>query len=196
MDSRIHGRMSFIVAEMPTWVAVAALGMTDIQGALYNTLLWAGALAALFLLLWIGELIGLHLAAVLVVFAAEALLAVGIPLVVYNAPYDLSLLDRECRRHRVEPLGYPHPVIDPLVIDKAVDRYRKGKRTLVAAAERYGVDLDPENDKAVSAVMRILGVTAMSVAPRVLVELESRPSDDVLRRLAAVPGVTRAWLAP
>jgi DNA polymerase III epsilon subunit-like protein/8-oxo-dGTP pyrophosphatase MutT (NUDIX family) len=82
----------------------------------------------------------------------RALLAVGIPLVVYNAPYDLSLLDRECRRHRVEPLGYPTPVIDPLVIDKAVDRYRKGKRTLVAAAERYGVNLDDAHDAAADAI--------------------------------------------
>lgn len=57
---------------------VAALGMTDIQGAIYNTLLWTGALATLFLLLWIGELIGLNLVAVLAVFAAVALLAVGI----------------------------------------------------------------------------------------------------------------------
>jgi DNA polymerase-3 subunit epsilon len=82
----------------------------------------------------------------------RALLAVGIPLVVYNAPYDLSLLDRECRRHKVEPLGSPSPVIDPLVIDKAVDRYRKGKRTLVVAAERYGVTLDDAHDAAADAI--------------------------------------------
>ncbi|HEV7742662.1 MAG TPA: exonuclease domain-containing protein [Pseudolysinimonas sp.] len=82
----------------------------------------------------------------------RTLIALGIPLVVYNAPYDLSLLDRECRRHRVEPLGYPSPVIDPLVIDKAVDRYRKGKRTLVAAAERYGVNLDDAHDAAADAI--------------------------------------------
>lgn len=82
----------------------------------------------------------------------RTLTALGIPLVVYNAPYDLSLLDRECRRHRVEPLGYPSPVIDPLVIDKAVDRYRKGKRTLVAAAERYGVNLDDAHDAAADAI--------------------------------------------
>ncbi|HWM33997.1 MAG TPA: NUDIX domain-containing protein [Pseudolysinimonas sp.] len=82
----------------------------------------------------------------------RTLLATGIPLVVYNAPYDLSLLDRECRRHRVEPLGSPTPVIDPLVIDKAVDRYRKGKRTLVVAAERYGVSLDDAHDAAADAI--------------------------------------------
>jgi DNA polymerase-3 subunit epsilon len=82
----------------------------------------------------------------------RTLLALGIPLVVYNAPYDLSLLDRECRRHRIEPLGSPSPVIDPLVIDKAVDRFRKGKRTLVAAAERYGVNLDDAHDAAADAI--------------------------------------------
>jgi len=82
----------------------------------------------------------------------RTLLSLGIPLVVYNAPYDLSLLDRECRRHHIEPLGTPSPVIDPLVIDKAVDRYRKGKRTLVAAAERYGVNLDDAHDAAADAI--------------------------------------------
>jgi len=82
----------------------------------------------------------------------RTLLAIGIPLVVYNAPYDLSLLDRECRRHRIEPLGSPFPVIDPLVIDKAVDRYRKGKRTLIAAAERYDVNLDDAHDAAADAI--------------------------------------------
>jgi DNA polymerase-3 subunit epsilon len=82
----------------------------------------------------------------------RTLLALGIPLVVYNAPYDLSLLDRECRRNRIEPLGSPSPVIDPLVIDKAVDRFRKGKRTLVVAAERYGVALDDAHDAAADAI--------------------------------------------
>ena len=38
------------------------------------------------------------------------------------------------------------------MIDKAVDRYRKGKRTLVAAAERYGVDLDDAHDAAADAI--------------------------------------------
>jgi DNA polymerase-3 subunit epsilon len=66
----------------------------------------------------------------------------GVPLVLFNAAYDLTLLDRETRRHGLDPLGsllVGALVIDPLVIDKAVDRYRKGKRTLGAIAEHYGV---------------------------------------------------------
>lgn len=71
----------------------------------------------------------------------------GIPLVVMNARYDLSLLDRECRRHGVgtltDRLGHaPAPVIDPLVLDKHVDRYRRGKRALQALCGHYGVPLD------------------------------------------------------
>lgn len=64
-----------------------------------------------------------------------------VPLVVYNAPYDLSLLAAECERHGVEPVSLGEQVVDPLVIDKAVDRYRRGKRTLGDACAVYGIEL-------------------------------------------------------
>lgn len=92
----------------------------------------------------------------------RVLLGMGLPLVIYNAPYDLSLLDRECRRHGIEPLHAPSPVIDPLVIDKAVDRYRKGKRTLVAAAERYEVILENAHDAGADAIAA--GLVARAIA--------------------------------
>ncbi|MFI8519365.1 3'-5' exonuclease [Streptomyces sp. NPDC085481] len=81
----------------------------------------------------------------------------GTPLVVMNARYDLSLLDRECRRHEVasisERLGsVPSPVIDPLVIDKHIDKYRKGKRALHALCAHYGVSLDDAHDARADAV--------------------------------------------
>ncbi|MDF6018067.1 3'-5' exonuclease [Streptomyces sp. JH34] len=81
----------------------------------------------------------------------------GTPLVVMNARYDLSLLDRECRRYAVasvsERLGAaPSPVIDPLVIDKHVDKYRKGKRALHALCAHYGVPLDDAHDARADAV--------------------------------------------
>jgi DNA polymerase-3 subunit epsilon len=65
--------------------------------------------------------------------------SLGIPLVVYNASYDLSLCYREAQRYGVEPLGNPRPVVDPLLIDRALDPYRKGKRTLDVVAGHYGV---------------------------------------------------------
>ncbi|MGY6497879.1 MAG: exonuclease domain-containing protein [Microcella sp.] len=76
----------------------------------------------------------------------------GLPLVVYNAPYDLTLLKHEAKRHHAGPFVPPPVVIDPLVIDKAVDRYRKGKRTLEAACAHYGVALDGAHDASVDAI--------------------------------------------
>lgn len=68
--------------------------------------------------------------------------ATGIPVVVYNAAYDFTIIDRECRRHGLEPLAITGPVIDPLVIDKHLNRYVKGSRRLDALCLRYGVELD------------------------------------------------------
>lgn len=61
------------------------------------------------------------------------------------------------RRHGVasvsERLGtVPSPVIDPLVIDKHVDKYRRGKRALQALCSYYGVALDAAHDASADAV--------------------------------------------
>lgn len=65
----------------------------------------------------------------------------GEPLVAYNASYDLTVLDREARRHGVEPFT-PGVVVDPFVLDRQYDKWRKGPRTLGAACAHYGVDLN------------------------------------------------------
>lgn len=66
------------------------------------------------------------------------------PLVVMNARYDLTLLDREHRRQFGEdlPIGLFRPVVDPMVIDRALDKWRKGKRTLTDLCATYRVNLD------------------------------------------------------
>jgi DNA polymerase-3 subunit epsilon len=87
-----------------------------------------------------------------IVTTIREMFARGLALVVYNAPYDLTLLNREAVRHGVEPLRDTGPVIDPLVIDKAVDTYRRGKRTLSVAAEHYGVRLDDAHDAGADAI--------------------------------------------
>ena len=66
------------------------------------------------------------------------------PVVAYNASYDLSLLDAELHRHGLptlpERIGRPvRVVIDPLVLDRHLDRYRRGKRRLGDLCEHYGV---------------------------------------------------------
>lgn len=82
-----------------------------------------------------------------------------VPLVGHNVTYDLTVLDREMRRVGIGCIGTDRetglvwleiagsqvarfPVIDTLVLDKAVDRYRKGKRQLSHVAEFYGVPME------------------------------------------------------
>ncbi len=102
-------------------------------------------------------------------------LANGYAIVVYNAPYDITLLDREARRHGVAPVESVSPVIDPLVIDKQVDRYRKGKRTLEAASAYYGVSLTDAHDAAADAVAA--GRMAQAIARRYAAELDLSAAD-------------------
>lgn len=99
-----------------------------------------------------------------IVTTLTGLFEAGIPVVAYNAPYDFSLLKNEARRHGVTPILAPSPVIDPLVIDKAHDRFRKGKRTLEAVAEHYDVTLTGAHDAAADAVAA--GRVAQALARR------------------------------
>lgn len=84
--------------------------------------------------------------------AAEV--AQGVPIVAFNARYDMTMLDREARRHGIIPLserGNDVLVIDPLIIDKQLDKYRKGKRTLTAVCEIYNVELSEDDAHAADA---------------------------------------------
>ncbi|MFJ2951137.1 exonuclease domain-containing protein [Streptomyces sp. NPDC087226] len=83
--------------------------------------------------------------------------AVGRPLVVMDAPFDLTLLDRELRRHRASSLDRwldrrPLLVLDPWVLDRHLDRYRKGGRTLSDLCAHYGVAVEGAHDAAADAV--------------------------------------------
>lgn len=79
---------------------------------------------------------------------------VGMPLVVMNAPFDLTMLDREADRHGVKPLfGAAVPrVLDPRVLDKHVDQYRRGSRRLEALCEHWKVRHGGAHDAVADAV--------------------------------------------
>lgn len=62
------------------------------------------------------------------------------PLVIYNAPFDWPLLHAEAERHSVEILP-PAGILDPLVIDRHIDRFRRGGRKLTSVAAHYGIQL-------------------------------------------------------
>lgn len=80
-------------------------------------------------------------------FLAEAL-GEGVPVVAFNGRFDLTILDREARRHEIPPLidrvggSDGLLVIDPYVLDKQVNRFRKGRRNLTLLCEAYNVPLD------------------------------------------------------
>lgn len=75
-------------------------------------------------------------------------LACGMPVIAFNLSFDWTVLDRDLRRNGLVPMGerLPQghlPLIDPHVIDKEVDRWRKGSgmRKLQPTAEVYGVQI-------------------------------------------------------
>ncbi|MFT0846531.1 exonuclease domain-containing protein [Actinomycetaceae bacterium L2_0104] len=89
----------------------------------------------------------------------------GNPVVAFNASYDLTLLESELARHSLPTLenrlgGRLAPVVDPYLLDKSVDRYRKGKRRLEDLCRHYGVS-DEDNfhnaEADVIATLRLLG---------------------------------------
>ncbi len=96
--------------------------------------------------------------------ALRALFDGGIPVVAYNAPYDFSLLKNEALRHGLAPIDSPAPVIDPLVVDKTYDRWRRGKRTLTAVAAHYAVRLDGAHEASADAIAA--GRVAQALAER------------------------------
>ncbi|MET8609711.1 exonuclease domain-containing protein [Streptomyces misionensis] len=76
----------------------------------------------------------------------------GLPLVVMNAPFDLTLLERECERYGVKSLWNSTPVVlDPRVLDKKVQKYRAGKRRLQDLCSFWCVKLDGAHTAAVDA---------------------------------------------
>lgn len=76
--------------------------------------------------------------------ALAAALTAGIPVVGFNVQYDLTILEVELERHGLRtlaqrlPMGI-RPIIDPLVLDRHLDKYRKGKRKLIDMCGTYGV---------------------------------------------------------
>ncbi|VXB82918.1 exonuclease domain-containing protein [Aeromicrobium sp. 9AM] len=88
-----------------------------------------------------------------------------LPLVAFNAAFDLSMLEAECRRHDLTPLAERltshenwRSVIDPMVLGKGVDtiknhRFVKGRKfTLPALCEWYKVPFTETHDATADAL--------------------------------------------
>lgn len=72
----------------------------------------------------------------------------GVPIIGHNVRYDLTMLRAECLRHCPDlapAVAALAPVVDTMVLDKQVDRYRKGSRRLTDVARHYGLTVDDAN---------------------------------------------------
>lgn len=110
----------------------------------------------------------------------------GWPIVAFNASYDLSLLVSELRRRGFESdlevrLSAAR-VVDPLVIDRAVDKYRKGSRKLGDVCRYHGLTLEDAHDATADAL----------AAGRLAYKLAAK-YPDVMSDLDALQANQAAW---
>jgi DNA polymerase-3 subunit epsilon len=97
------------------------------------------------------------------------------PLVAFNAPYDFSILKSEAERYGIGPLE-PKAVIDPLVLDRQMVKFRSGKgsRNLVALCRDYQVELlDAHNSTADAIAAGRLAQRQASKFPQLNVEISA-----------------------
>lgn len=99
----------------------------------------------------------------------------SVPVVGFNLNYDLTMIDARLRAmdgRGLEERGWRGPVVDPLVLDRHLEKYRKGKRSLELVCQEYGVSNVAAHDAASDA----------EASARVLIALCGRHS-----RVATVP---------
>jgi DNA polymerase-3 subunit epsilon len=77
-----------------------------------------------------------HVSALLNRVAAERL-----PVVAFNAAYDLTIVANSPAAHPYSVYSDRLRVIDPLVIDRHCDKHRRGKRRLADVCKQYGLEL-------------------------------------------------------
>jgi DNA polymerase-3 subunit epsilon len=84
------------------------------------------------------------------------------------------VLDRELRRYHGHGFDVRGPIIDPFVLDKHLDKWRRGKRTLSACCEHYGVKLEGAHTSAGDALAACrLAWRLATVYPEHLVDLST-----------------------
>lgn len=104
------------------------------------------------------------------------------PLVAFNAPYDFTILKSEAERYGISPLD-PKAVVDPLVLDRQMVKFRSGKgsRNLTALCRDYEVELlDAHNSTADAIAAGRLAQRQASKFPQLNVEISELHASQVI----------------
>lgn len=92
--------------------------------------------------------------------------------VAYNLGFDMSVMNSELERYGHTAFWYSHYVLkewdvalfDPLVVDRAKDKYRKGKRKLENVAAHYSVPFNPDEAHKADYDVKVTAKVAAAVA--------------------------------
>lgn len=132
----------------------------------------------------------------------------GWTIVAFNLNFDLSILTREMARHNLETaygqrLNDNSPLFDPLVVDRAKDKYRKGKRTLEAMCGHYGIGFNSDEAHDASYDVAKTAEVAVAVAGKYGVPSNAQQAtwyrdwaeglESYLRRTDESATVNRGW---
>ncbi|KQO98800.1 exonuclease domain-containing protein [Leifsonia sp. Leaf264] len=66
----------------------------------------------------------------------------GIPITAFNGAFDVSITHRDAKRHGLDGIEDLGTMIDPFIIDKKLDQFRKGPRKLSNICKLYDVNLE------------------------------------------------------
>lgn len=103
----------------------------------------------------------------------------GHVVVAFNGAFDLTLVNAECERLGIGPLDLG-PVVDPFIVDKQHDKYRKGSRKLGDVCQHYGITLDNAHEAAADAL------AAARLAYKLLrrYDLATKPAEQLMHQQA------------
>lgn len=116
----------------------------------------------------------------------------GIPVSGMNLSYDLTLLREQfAERFPGAKFDAPHVVLDAYVIDKKIDKYRKGKRNLVSIAPVYGVEAsanahDADADVVMAARIVLAQLKHPWLAPLTLEQIHERQIKNAAEQAATL----------
>lgn len=117
----------------------------------------------------------------------------------YNNSFDLATLGAEAKRYnkgitglRIRETGR---FVDPLILDRAIDKYRKGSRKLKDVAAHYGIEFDESKLHDAGEDVRVtaeLVPKVLNATVRALPELQGLTPDEIIDRLQEFQTVKKA----